>query len=103
MAVCHYIYTPRPRIFVCAYGELAVVQSIMMHTRYGHDFLDPSPASARGLEVASGKNDTTQMTIAVPTGNCWILSKSLGIRKPKCGCVCVQVIYFEETKKKKKW
>ena len=48
-----------------------------------------------------GKNDTTRMTIAVLTGTSWILSESLGIRKPKCGCVCVQVICFEETKKKK--
>ena len=96
------IYTPRPRIYVCAYGELTVVQSIMIHTRCGHGFLDPSPASGRGSEVLSGKNDTTRMTIAVLTGTSWILSKSLGIRKPKCGCVCVQVIYFEETKIKKK-
>ena len=71
----------------------------MMHTRCDHDLLDPSPAFERGLEVVSGKNDTTQMTIAVLTRTSWILSKSLGIRKPKCECVCVQVIYFEETKK----
>ena len=84
---------------VCAYGELTVVQSIMMHTRCGHDFLDPSPASGRGLEVESGKNDTTRMMIAVLTGTCWILSKSLGTSEPKCECVCVQVIYREEKKK----
>ena len=40
------------------------------------------------------------MTIAVLTKTSWVLSKSLDIRKPKCGCVCVQVIYYEETKKK---
>ena len=71
----------------------------MMHTRCGHDFLDPSPASGRGLEVVSGKNDTTRMTIGVLTKTSWVLSKSLGTSEPKCECVCVQVIYSEETKK----
>ena len=78
-----------------------MVQSIMMHTWCGHDFLDPSPAFERGLDVASGKNDTTRMTIAVLTGTCWILSNSLGTSEPKRECVCVQVIYREETTKKK--
>ena len=64
--------------------------------------MEPSPAFERGLEVVSGKNDTTRMTIAVLTWTSWILSKNPGIRKPKCGCVCVQVIYSEETQKKKK-
>ena len=62
--------------------------------------MDPSPASGRALEVESGKNDTTRMTIAVLTRTSWVLSKSLGTRKPKCECVCVQVIYREVTKKK---
>ena len=47
-----------------------------------HDFLDPSPASGRGLEVESGKIDTTRMTIAVLTGTSWVLSKSLGTSEP---------------------
>ena len=42
-----------------------MVQSITTHTRCGFDFLDPSPASAQGLEVLSGKNDTTQMTVGI--------------------------------------
>ena len=62
--------------------------------------LDPSPAYARGLEDVSGKNDTTQMTIAVLTGTSWILSENLGTSEPKCECACVQVIYREGTKKK---
>ncbi len=73
----------------------------MMHTRCDHDLLDPSPASGRGLEVESGKNDTTRMMMAVLTRISWVLSKNLGPRKPKCECVCVQVIYSEEIKKKK--
>ena len=77
-----------------------MVQSIMTHTRCGHDFMDPSPAFERGLEVVSGKNHTTRMMIAVLTRISWVLSKSLGPRKPKCECVCVQVINSEETKKK---
>ena len=80
-----------------------MVQSIMMDTRCGHDFMDPSPAFERGLEVVSGKNDTTRMMIAVLTRISWVLSKNLGPRKPKCECVCVQVMYSEETTKKKKW
>ena len=78
-----------------------MVQNIMIHTWCGHDFLGPSPAFERGLDVASGKNDTTRMTIAVLTGTCWILSNSLGTSEPKRECVCVQVIYREETTKKK--
>ena len=78
-----------------------MVQNIMMHTWCGHDFLDPSPAFERGLGVASGKNDTMRMTIAVLTGTCWILYNSLGTSEPKRECVCVQVIYREETTKKK--
>ena len=62
--------------------------------------MDPSPAFERELEVVSGKNDTTRMMIAVVTRISWILSKRLGSRKPKCECVCVQVIYSEEIKKK---
>ena len=50
----------------------------------------------------SGKNDTTQIMIAVLTRISWVLSKNLGPRKPKCEFVCVQVIYSEETTKKKK-
>ena len=79
-----------------------MVQNIMMHTWCGHDFLGPSPAFERGLDVASGKNDTTRMTIAVLTRTSWVLSKSLGTRKPKCECVCVQVRYSEKSKKQKK-
>ena len=37
------------------------------HEVIGHNFLDPSPAYERWLEVASAKNDTTRMTIAVLT------------------------------------
>ena len=51
----------------------------MMHTRCDHDLLDPSPASGGGLEVESGKNDTTRVTIAALTETSWIFSKSLGI------------------------
>ena len=62
---------------------------------------DPSQAYVRGIEVESGKEDTTQLTIAVWMETCWILSKSLGAREPKCECVCVQVRCPESSKKKK--
>ena len=53
----------------------------MMHTWCGHDFLDQSTAYERWLEVASGKNDTTRMTLAVLTRTSLVLSESLGTSK----------------------
>ena len=43
---------------------------------------DPSHAYERGLKVESGKNDTTQLTIAILTGISGTLFKSLGISEP---------------------
>ena len=62
-----YIDGPRPRVYVCTYGELTVDWSTMMHICCGRNFR-PFHSYVRGIEVESGKDDTTRLTIAVLIG-----------------------------------
>ena len=59
-----------------------------MHKSCDRNFI-PVPRLRAGGEVESGKEDTTQLTIAVRMGTCWVLSKSMVAREPNRGCVCV--------------
>ena len=63
--VCHvYIYIPRPRVYVCA-SESWWWSKILGCARDVAVTLDPSHAYEFGLEDQPGKEDTTQITIAV--------------------------------------